>query len=189
MIICAAGDIHGAIDRMYEDVLAFEVAVGVRFECVLHVGDFGIWPDASRVDKATKNTMARVTFPRGLPNGARRHARRPRPTLRLALRQHGRSKRSREHRSSTSSGSTCSLQNSRVPGFSSAVVAVDNRQSRCSELDRLVRTESVGKGDEEHRGNAARATHAGAITSCYRETGSGAASSGFTVRRCRQVRD
>jgi len=40
MFICAAGDIHGAMDRLYDDVLAFEEALGVRFDCVLHVGDF-----------------------------------------------------------------------------------------------------------------------------------------------------
>src|SRR5689334_1955822 len=28
MFICAAGDIHGAIDRMYDDVLAFEASLG-----------------------------------------------------------------------------------------------------------------------------------------------------------------
>lgn len=39
---------------MYEDVLAFETALGVRFEWVLHVGDFGVWPHANRIDKATK---------------------------------------------------------------------------------------------------------------------------------------
>ena len=37
MILCAAGDIHGALDRMYEDVLAFEATLGVRFEWVLYV--------------------------------------------------------------------------------------------------------------------------------------------------------
>jgi hypothetical protein len=47
MLLCAAGDIHGAMDRMYEDVLAFEVRLGVRFEWVLHVGDFGVWPEPS----------------------------------------------------------------------------------------------------------------------------------------------
>jgi hypothetical protein len=31
MIICAAGDIHGALDQLYEDVLAFEESLGVRF--------------------------------------------------------------------------------------------------------------------------------------------------------------
>lgn len=42
MIICAAGDIHGAMDRLYENVLALETALGVRFAWVLHVADFGI---------------------------------------------------------------------------------------------------------------------------------------------------
>lgn len=54
MVICAIGDTHGAIDRMYDEILAFEADLGVRFECVLHVGDFGIWPDPSRIDKATR---------------------------------------------------------------------------------------------------------------------------------------
>lgn len=34
MIICAAGDIHGAIDRLYQEVLAFEEPLGVRFAWV-----------------------------------------------------------------------------------------------------------------------------------------------------------
>lgn len=53
MLICAAGDIHGAIDRLYVDVLELEARLGARFDWVLHVGDFGVWPDPSRVDKAT----------------------------------------------------------------------------------------------------------------------------------------
>lgn len=55
MFICAAGDIHGAMDRLYDDVSAFEALLGIRFDYVLHVGDFGIWPDASRIDKATRH--------------------------------------------------------------------------------------------------------------------------------------
>jgi predicted phosphodiesterase len=54
MILCVAGDIHGALDRMYGDILAFEAALSVRFDWVLHVGDFGVWPDASRIDGATR---------------------------------------------------------------------------------------------------------------------------------------
>jgi hypothetical protein len=50
MLICAAGDIHGSMDRLYQDVFAFEASLGVRFDYVLHVGDFGIWPDPSRID-------------------------------------------------------------------------------------------------------------------------------------------
>jgi hypothetical protein len=63
MIICAAGDIHGAIDLLYEDVLLFEAALGVRFEWVLQVGDFGVWPDPSRIDKATKKHDGAGDFP------------------------------------------------------------------------------------------------------------------------------
>lgn len=53
MILCAAGDIHGALDQLYADVLALEQALAVRFDWVLHVGDFGVWPDPARVDAAT----------------------------------------------------------------------------------------------------------------------------------------
>lgn len=55
VLICAAGDIHGAINRLYEDVLAFELSLGAAFDWVLHVGDFGIWPDPERIDRATRN--------------------------------------------------------------------------------------------------------------------------------------
>ncbi len=55
MFICAAGDIHGAIGRLYDDVLAFETSLGVRFDWVLHVGDFGIWPDPQRIDRAARD--------------------------------------------------------------------------------------------------------------------------------------
>lgn len=59
MLICAAGDIHGAIKRFYDDVLLFEVSLGVTFEWVLHVGDFGIWPDPESIDRAARNHGAR----------------------------------------------------------------------------------------------------------------------------------
>ena len=55
VLICAAGDIHGAIDRFYDDVLASEISLGANFDWVLHVGDFGIWPDPERIDRATRN--------------------------------------------------------------------------------------------------------------------------------------
>ncbi len=63
MIVCAAGDIHGTLDRMYAGVLAFEVALGVRFDWLLHVGDFGVWPDPARVDGATKRHDGAGDFP------------------------------------------------------------------------------------------------------------------------------
>ncbi len=64
MIICAAGDIHGAMDRFYEDVLTFENHLAVRFAWILHVGDFGVWPDPNRLDKATWNHGGAGDFPR-----------------------------------------------------------------------------------------------------------------------------
>ncbi len=54
MLICAVGDIHGAMDRMYADVLVFEQHLECRFDWILHVGDFGIWPDTERLDRATR---------------------------------------------------------------------------------------------------------------------------------------
>ncbi len=77
MILCAAGDIHGAIDQLFAEVLAFEEALGVRFDAVLHVGDFGVWPDPSRVDKATRRHDGAGDFSRWLKEG--RSA--PRPTI------------------------------------------------------------------------------------------------------------
>ena len=77
MLICAAGDIHGALNRLYEDVLAFEAVLGVRFGYVLHVGDFGVWPDASRIDKATRNHDGAGDLPLWL--NEKREA--PRPTV------------------------------------------------------------------------------------------------------------
>lgn len=77
VIICAAGDIHGAVDRLYADVLAFEAVLGVRFEWVLHVGDFGIWPDSLRIDRATRNHEGAGDFPGWF--AANRAV--PRPTL------------------------------------------------------------------------------------------------------------
>jgi len=53
MIICAAGDAHGALERLYTGVLAFEKDLGVRFSWVLQVGDLGVWPDPERMDRAT----------------------------------------------------------------------------------------------------------------------------------------
>lgn len=63
MFICAAGDIHGAKDRLYDDVLTFEASLGVRFDYVLHVGDFGTWPDPNRVDKAARMHDGAGDFP------------------------------------------------------------------------------------------------------------------------------
>ncbi len=77
MLICAAGDIHGALDRMYADVLEFERELAVRFDWILHVGDFGVWPDPARIDGATNRHDGAGDFPSWIAN--RREA--PRKTL------------------------------------------------------------------------------------------------------------
>jgi hypothetical protein len=63
MLTCAAGDTHGALDRFSDDLLAFEADLGGRFAQVLHVGDFGIWPDPARVDRATRDHEGPGDFP------------------------------------------------------------------------------------------------------------------------------
>ena len=66
MLVCGAGDIHGAIDELYRQVLAFEFELGQRFAAVLHVGDFGIWPDAERIDRASRRHGGAGDYPRWL---------------------------------------------------------------------------------------------------------------------------
>src|ERR1700722_7556324 len=69
VLICVAGDIHGAMERLYDDVLAFEAALGLRFDWVLHVGDFGIWPDPERIDRGTRNHNGAGDFSKWLAAG------------------------------------------------------------------------------------------------------------------------
>lgn len=76
MILCVSGDTHGALDRLYADVNAFERSLNVRFEALLHVGDFGVWPDPAKVDRATRDHEGAGDFSRWLAE--RRAA--PRPT-------------------------------------------------------------------------------------------------------------
>jgi Icc-related predicted phosphoesterase len=54
MLFCVAGDVHGKISLLYQKVLAFEDRLNVRFDGLLQVGDFGIWPDLSKIDNSTK---------------------------------------------------------------------------------------------------------------------------------------
>jgi predicted phosphodiesterase len=71
VLICAAGDIHGKIDRLYGEVAAFERTLGKTFALVLHVGDFGIWPDSMKVDKATRTHDGAGDFPSWYANRRR----------------------------------------------------------------------------------------------------------------------
>ena len=76
MIFCVAGDAHGRLDLMYSDIFAFEVKLRVRFDAVLHVGDFGIWPNAAALDRATREHDGAGDFPEWIEG--KRSA--PRPT-------------------------------------------------------------------------------------------------------------
>lgn len=77
MIICAAGDIHGALNRFYDGVLAFEESLEVAFDWVLHVGDFGVWPEPNRIDGATRRHDGAGDFPHWHADGRAV----PRPTV------------------------------------------------------------------------------------------------------------
>jgi hypothetical protein len=79
MLICAAGVVYGARDRRCQDVFAFEASPGVRFDHVLHVSDFDIWPDPRRFDKATRHHDGVGDFPAWL------RANRGAPQLTLAF--------------------------------------------------------------------------------------------------------
>lgn len=50
------------------DVLALERVLGKRFDWVLHVGDFGVWPDLSRIDRAARKHDGAGDFPDWLAN-------------------------------------------------------------------------------------------------------------------------
>jgi predicted phosphodiesterase len=69
MILCVSGDIHGALERMYADVADFERSLKVRFEALLHVGDFGVWPDPEKIDRATRDHEGAGDFHRWLAEG------------------------------------------------------------------------------------------------------------------------
>ncbi len=60
MFICVAGDVHGLINQFYEEVLAYQKFLGNAyglpdFDCVLQLGDLGVWPFENHMDRVTKN--------------------------------------------------------------------------------------------------------------------------------------
>jgi len=76
MLLAVGGDIHGKLNIFFRDILALEKQLGLRFDHVLHVGDFGIWPDPSKVDKATRKHNEAGDFPHWFKNNTSA----PRPT-------------------------------------------------------------------------------------------------------------
>ena len=80
MLIAAAGDCHGQLDRLYQIIEEMEGDLGRQVDVVLQVGDFGIWPNPDHVDKATRKREGAGDFPRWWQT--RRAA--PRPTWFIA---------------------------------------------------------------------------------------------------------
>lgn len=70
MLICAVGDAHGEFEAMYAAVEALESQVGRRVACVVHVGDFGVWPDPKHLDEATERHGDRGGFRKLLRAGS-----------------------------------------------------------------------------------------------------------------------
>ena len=63
MNICAAGDVHGRIDKFYRCIKKFESELETNFDVVLQVGDFGIWIDGNYHDGVTKFHKGTGDFP------------------------------------------------------------------------------------------------------------------------------
>ncbi|MCL4428107.1 MAG: metallophosphoesterase [Deltaproteobacteria bacterium] len=63
MNICAAGDVHGRIDKFYGCIKKFESELKINFDVVLQVGDFGIWTDENYHDGITKFHKGTGDFP------------------------------------------------------------------------------------------------------------------------------
>src|ERR1041384_3270310 len=54
MILVVAGDIHGALDALYERVASWEARSGRKAELVLQSGDLGAFAGASTADPQTR---------------------------------------------------------------------------------------------------------------------------------------
>lgn len=63
MNICVAGDVHGRLEIFYNNVSDFESKLGICFDVVLQVGDFGIWIDDKNSDGITKIHNGTGDFP------------------------------------------------------------------------------------------------------------------------------
>jgi hypothetical protein len=54
VVIAVAGDLHGALDALYQRLGAWELRSGRRIELVLQCGDLGAYPPGSPLDRATQ---------------------------------------------------------------------------------------------------------------------------------------
>ncbi len=58
MIIAIAGDLHGALDALYERLKSWEVRWGMQIELVLQCGDLGAFGAGSHLDRKAKKRWA-----------------------------------------------------------------------------------------------------------------------------------
>ncbi len=63
MNICAVGDVHGRIGKLYKCIEKFESELEIKFDAVLQAGDFGIWINESYHDGITKFHRETGDFP------------------------------------------------------------------------------------------------------------------------------
>ena len=62
MIVFLAGDIHGRVSQFYDKVLDLENKLGVQADWILQTGNFGVWPDPLKIDRATRHHIDDVDF-------------------------------------------------------------------------------------------------------------------------------
>lgn len=80
MIVFFAGDIHGRVTQFYDKVLDLEKELGVQPDWILQTGNFGVWPDPLKIDRATRRHVDDVDFYQYYYKGIAV----PRPTLFIA---------------------------------------------------------------------------------------------------------
>lgn len=54
MLICVAGDVHGELMRFYDNVKSFSNEFQFKFDWVIQLGDFGVWPEVKKMDAASR---------------------------------------------------------------------------------------------------------------------------------------
>jgi Icc-related predicted phosphoesterase len=80
MIIFFAGDVHGRLTQFYDKVFSLENKLGLQADWILQTGNFGVWPDPLKIDRATRQHIDNVDFHRYYYNGLAV----PKPTLFIA---------------------------------------------------------------------------------------------------------
>lgn len=62
MNLLVLGDIHGNIKSTYDKIDNFINLHNIEIDWVLQVGNFGVWPDPRRIDRATRRHKNQIDF-------------------------------------------------------------------------------------------------------------------------------